>query len=107
MQREKIVQRPEGNNNPHIETLADGDVYRINCLDENDLIEKTKKIAEKFDEPSFIIKEVVEEVLNGRDYRFEGTYNLKRVGNQLILDNRNGREVEANREKIKDVISYL
>jgi hypothetical protein len=107
MEKEKTFQTLEPPNSSQIELLADGDTYKINCLNENDLIVKIQKIANSFNEPPFIIKEVAEEVLNGKNYRFEGTYNLKRTGNQLVLDNRNGRGIAENREKLKDIISYL
>jgi hypothetical protein len=107
MEKEKIFQKQEVIDTSKIEILADGDVYNINCLDESDLSNKIAKIAKSFDEPEFVIKEIIEEVLNNKDWRFEGTYNLRRKGNKLTIDNRNGRGVKENREKLKMIIKQL
>lgn len=90
-----------------IEKLADGDIYNINTNDEGDLENIIKKIAEAFQEPQFMHKEIAETVMKGGDWRFEGTFNLKLTRGRLVLDNRNGRGMEENRLKMKNIIEAL
>lgn len=90
-----------------VEKLAEGDIYNISTTDKNDLENIIKKIANAFEEPQFMHKEIMETIMQGGDWRFEGTFNLRLARGQLILDNRNGRGVEKNRLKIKNIIENL
>lgn len=94
-------------NTPSIESLTEGDIYNITCLSKEDLEGVVRKIATAFEEPQFIHKEIIDTIMQGGDWRFEGTFNLKLRGNQLVFDNRNGRGVEENRLKMKKIIETL
>ena len=84
-----------------------GDIYNITCSKNESLETVIAKIIAGFSEPSFMYKEIVDTIIQGGDWRFEGTFNLKLRGNQLIFDNRNGRGVEENRLKMKKIIETL
>jgi hypothetical protein len=97
------------NQNKKYESLSNGDVYFINAANEQEMINIATSIAKSFNTPDHEIKDIIKELQSGKDWRFEGTYNLafNANKNRLILDNRNGRGVQEFRDKLKEVVDAI
>ena len=89
------------------EAACDGDQYNISCPTIELLEETIKKIAIAFNTPPHELKEIIETIINGNDWRFEGTFNLKLRNNMLVLDNRNSRGVTKVTQQMKEVMDSL
>ena len=68
------VQAPE---KISFEAARDGDQYNISCPTIELLEETIKKIAIAFNTPPHELKEIIDTITHGDNWRFEGTFNLK------------------------------
>lgn len=95
-------------NQNKITTIEDGERYVLAFTSKEEAEGIINKIAVFFGEPEFLHKEIIDTVLGGQDYRFEGTFNLKlRKHGELFLDNRNASGVKENQEKLRALISFI
>lgn len=89
------------------EAVCNGDQYNISCPTIELLEETIKKIAVAFNTPPHELQEIIETVMQGDDWRFEGTFNLKLRHDILVLDNRNARGVAKVTQQLKEVADSL
>jgi hypothetical protein len=89
------------------EVLSNGDQYNISCPSLELLEETIKKIAIAFGTPPHELQEIAETIMQGDDWRFEGTFNLKLRHDILVLDNRNARGVAKATQQMKEVMDSL
>lgn len=92
-----------------IEKRNDGDAYLIGVTNKQQAEQIIKIIFDYFNEPTFYLKNAVQTILEEKnEYRFESTFSLKLFkDNQLLLDNRNGRGVKANRARLEEISHLL
>lgn len=89
------------------EAVCNGDQYNISCPTIELLEDTIKKIAIAFNTPTHELKEIVDTITQGDNWRFEGTFNLKLRNDMLVLDNRNARGVTKVTQQMKEVMDSL
>lgn len=108
---EKLNHQSESSSltNLSIEKINDGDVLVINFASGQEIEDIIKKISSFFCEPTFSFPTIIKTILNDKEnWRFESTFNLKlNKNNQLVLDNRNGRGIKENRDKLEKLSQIL
>ena len=89
------------------ELLWDGDVYRFSA-DKETLLKVAQKISEAFGKRPYEIKQILESIQKGQEYRVDGnTFSLNMYQEKLVFDNRNSRGNLEYRKQMKEIVDSL
>ena len=92
----------------NIEKREIGVCYVISTKNKIELENIIIKIADFFDEPKFLHKEIISTIVDQKkDWRFENTFNIKVSENMLTIDNRNGRGNNLIRARLENLMEQL